>query len=304
MARLALVLLLLAALVRPAEAQHFDLEVPRDSVRIGDVVVLHARIHIGPQQTLASPVAVPAGDLPEGARFVGVDSVVHQADRTLLIGDIRVTFFRTGRLRMPPLRLIVKATPDDRGFPLESEPFEVDVVPTLPAGNPTLKDIRDDLPAKQVDPLLVAGIVAAVAAGAWLARRRLARRPARAPVVAAVPAGANPADRAREALARIESEGWLERGEVDRHYEAVAAVMRAYFGEIDPRVHAAQTSTEVLQVLRTRRTNGTWRGTARVLNEADLVKFAGAAPVPLAARGYAGEARRIIDAWSGPAEDA
>ena len=145
---------------RARTAQHFGLELDRDSVKLGEVVVLRARIHIGPQQTLASPVPVVAEGLPDGARVVGVDSLQHQQDRTLLLGNVRMAFLRTGRLRIPPLRVIVKATPDDRGFPLESEPLYIDVVPSLPAGSPTLKDIRDQLPEQQVDPLLVVAAVA------------------------------------------------------------------------------------------------------------------------------------------------
>ncbi len=302
MRRLFYALLVLAASATRAHAQHFGLELDRDSVRLGEVVVLRARIHIGPQQTLASPVPVVAEGLPDGARVVGVDSLQHQQDRTLLLGNVRMAFLRTGRLRIPPLRVIVKATPDDRGFPLESEPLSIDVVPSLPAGSPTLKDIRDQLPEQRVDPLLV---VAAVAVGAgllWLARRRLARRPVARPVVIAADGVATPADVARAALSRIEQEGWVERGEMARHYEAIAAVMREYLESIDPRVHAAQTSTELLRVLASRRSNGTWHGTARLFGDADLVKFAGVSPDARTARAYAAGARTVIDAWASPGE--
>jgi uncharacterized protein (TIGR03382 family) len=302
MRRIVAAFLLLVVGAARAEAQHFDLEMNRDSVKLGEVVELHARIHIGPQQTLASPVPVVAEGMPDGGRVVGVDSLKHQADRTLLLGTVRMAFLRTGRLRIPPLRVIVKATPDDRGFMLESEPLYVDVIPTLPAGNPGLKDIRDQQPAQTVDPLMVAAAVAALVALAWLVRRRLARRPA--PVaVAPVAAGAvTAADVARAALARIEAEGWAERGDMDRYYDAIAAVMREYLGSIEPRVHAAQTSTEVLGVLAARRSNGTFHRTARLLGDADLVKFAGVSPDAGTARAYANGARDVIDAWARPGE--
>ena len=292
----------LAVSATHALAQHFGLELDRDSVKLGEVVVLHARIHIGPQQTLASPVPVVVEGLPDGARVVGVDSLQHQQDRTLLIGNVKLAFLRTGRLRIPPLRVIVKATPDDRGFPLESEPLSIDVVPSLPAGNPALKDIRDQLPEQRVDPLLVVAALAAAAGLLWFARRRLARRPAPAAAPVAVAAAASPADAARAALSRIEREGWAERGEMARYYEAIAAVMREYLESIDPRVHAAQTSTELLHVLATRRSNGTWHGTARLFGDADLVKFAGVSPDAGTARAYAAGARSVIDAWASPGE--
>jgi hypothetical protein len=302
MRRVFLALLLLAMSATRAHAQHFDLELSRDSVTLGQVVDLRARIHIGPQQTLASPVPVVAEGLPEGARVVGIDTLKHQADRTLLLGGVRMAFFRPGRLRIPPLRVIVKATPDDRGFMLESEPLYVDVVPSLPAGNPTIKDIRDQLPEQKVDPLTVVAAIAALVALAWLARRRLARRPAVAAHAPEVAGALTPADVARAALSRIEAEGWVERGDMGRHYEAVAAVMREYLGSIDPKVHAAQTSTELLRVLSTRRSNGTWHGTARLLGDADLVKFAGVSPDARTARSYVAGARTVIDAWASPGE--
>jgi hypothetical protein len=87
-----------------------------------------------------------------------------------------------------------------------------------------------------------------------------------------------PAEVARAALARIEQEGWIDRGDMGRYYESIAAVMREYLESIDPKVHAAQTSTELLGVLATRRSNGTWHGTARLFGDADLVKFAGVSP--------------------------
>lgn len=295
-------LLVLALPATRAEAQHFELELMQDSARVGEVVELHARIHIGPQQTLASPVPVVAEGMPDGGRLVGVDSLRHQQDRTLLLGTVRMAFLRTGRLRIPPLRVIVKPTPDDRGFLLESEAVYIDVVPTLTAGNPSLKDIRDDLPEPQVDPLLVAAGLAAVAAVAWFVRRQLARRPVRAPIAVPGAVVATPADVARAALGRIEQEGWAERGDMARHYEAVAAVIREYLESIDPKVHASQTSTELLNVLAMRRLNGTWHGTARLFGDADIVKFAGVSPDARTAHDYVAGARKVIDAWSSPKE--
>ncbi len=298
-----LLLLLLGLLPRVAYAQHFALEADRDSARLGEVVVLHARIHIGPQQTLASPLPVVAEGLPDGARVVAVDSLRHQEDRTLLLGDVRMAFLRPGRMRIPPLRVIVKATPDDRGFLLESEALYVDVVSTLPAGNPALKDIRDQLPERQVDPLLVASMVAGLVTLAWLVRRRLARRqvPVQAAVMVAAPVSS--ADAARAAISRIEQEGWPERGETARHYEAIAAVVRSYLESIDPKVHAAQTSSELLGVLASHRANGTWHGTARLFGDADLVKFAGVSPDATTAHAYASGARGVIDAWASPGDE-
>jgi hypothetical protein len=177
---IAILLMVLGA--APAEAQHFDLEMSRDSVKLGEVVELQARIHIGPQQTLAYRVPVVAEGMPDGGRVVGVDSLEHQADRTLLIGKVRMACLRTGRVRIPPLRVIVKATPDDRGFMLESEPLYVDVVPTLPAGSPSLKDIRK---CRSRPSIRSRWPLYGRARGSLFVRRGTARRhPAVAPVTA------------------------------------------------------------------------------------------------------------------------
>lgn len=306
MRRFALAILLLAAwatrLEAQYEAQYFGLELSRDSVKLGEVVELHARVFIGPQQTLASHMPVAAEGLPDGGRIVGVDTLEHQADRKQLLGTVRMAFLRTGRFRISPFRVIVRATPYDRGFLLESEPLYITVVSTLPAGNPSLKDIRDQLPEQQVDPLLVVAAVAAVAVLAWLVRRRLARRPAVAKAAAPVAGVLTPAELARAAIGRIEQEGWAERGDMPRYYEAIAAVMREYLESIDPKVHASQTSSELLRVLASRRSNGTWHGTAQLFGDADLVKFAGVSPDAKTAHAYAAGARTVIDAWSRPAE--
>jgi len=317
MRRFALPILLLAAcatrLEAQYEAQYFGFEMNRDSVKLGEVVELHARVYIGPQQTLVSHTPVTVEGLPDGGRVVGIDTLEHQADRKQLLGTVRMAFLRTGRLRIPPFRVIVRATPYDRGFALESEPLYINVIPTLPAGNPSLKDIRDQQPELGLDPLLVAAAVAGLVVLAWLVRRQLARRPVPAAVAPVAAGEVTAADVARAALARIEQEGWAERGEMDRYYEAIAAVMREYLESIEPRVHAAQTSTELLGVLGRRVIPGNiilsevkdrlaLPGTARVLGDADLVKFAGVAPDTRTARAYATGARDVIDAWAQPGE--
>jgi hypothetical protein len=161
MRRFAHAILLLAVCATRAEAQYeaqyFGLEMNRDSVKLGEVVELHARVYIGPQQTLVSHTPVSVEGLPDGGRIVGMDTLEHQADRKQLLGTVRLAFLRTGRLRIPPFRVIVRATPYDRGFVLESEPLYIDVIPTLPAGSPALKDIRDQVPAQTIDPVMVAG---------------------------------------------------------------------------------------------------------------------------------------------------
>ncbi len=132
------------------------------------------RIHIGSQQNVASNSAVLA-DLPEGVRLISQDTLTRHSNaammrdgRALLTGEVRLAFFRPGRQRVPPLRVILKGVASDRGLPLESEASYVEVVPTLPAGNPSLKDIRDQRPETSVDPMLVAAVAVLVLGLGWL----------------------------------------------------------------------------------------------------------------------------------------
>jgi hypothetical protein len=305
MRRLALPLILLLCSAAPAVAQRYDVEMSADSVRIGQVVTMKERIHIGAQQNVVSPLAMLA-DLPDGVRLVSQDTLVRHSSpemmrdgRALLTGEVRLAFFRIGRQRIPPLRVILKGVASDRGLPLESEVQYVEVVPTLPAGNPQLKDIRDQQPETTIDPMLVAAAAVLLLGLGWAGRRWWRRRPVALAVDSVVRPPATAAESAREALARIEAEGWAERGEMAKYYEAIAGVMRQYLGTVEPQVHAAQTSTELLQVLASRRSNGAWHGAARVFGDADLVKFAGIRPDIRTAQSYAAGARRMIDAWAG-----
>ena len=151
--------------------------------------------------------------------------------------------------------------------------------------------------------MLVAAVAVLVllALGGWR-RRWWRRRPVAAAAITVAHAPETAAESARQALARIEQEGWAERGEMARYYEAIAGVMRQYLGTVEPSVHAAQTSTELLRALAARRTNGAWHGAARVFGDADLVKFAGITPDVRTARAYALGARHLIDAWAGEPE--
>ena len=46
---------------------------------------------------------VVAEGLPDGGRVVGIDTLEHQAERTLLLGTVRMAFLRTGRRPHPAI---------------------------------------------------------------------------------------------------------------------------------------------------------------------------------------------------------
>jgi hypothetical protein len=298
--RCALVLVVSGVLASaPASAQHFSLEraAAADSVLVGEVVVFRARVHIGPQQNLASPVPAVVGELPDGVRLLGADTLKPDGKRTVLAGDVRVAFYRPGRHQVPQLRLILKAIASDRGQALEPDPAWVDVGTTLPPGNPSLKDIRDGLPKAPVHPLVWFGGLGLAAAGAVVIRYWLRARK-RAPALSAhsaISADTTPLSRAQAELDRLAAAGWTD---ADQYYEQVAEVLRRYFVEVAPGTSRAQTSRELLSALAARNANGAWTGTQRALQEADLVKFAGMTPSREAARAWTEAVRGLIGQWN------
>ncbi len=304
---LPLALLASLSVVSAAQAQYFGLELRQDSARVGEVVTLHVKIHIGIQQNLADRVPSLVGPLPDGVRLVGMDtlSVKRTMEGAVLEGDVRFAFYRPGIQDIPPMRLILRPIASDRGQVMEPEPRSIRIVSVLPEGNPSLKDIRDEWPRQPVNPWLVAMLFAAGMALVWgirLAAGRFARRPgARTPgrpvIVAATPLS--------QALAELDalSRRRLYESDVTAHYEAVAEIMRRYFLEVAP-VTRAQTSTELLRALSRMSSNGAWHTTRDVLGVADLVKFAGEKPGAVEASRWTDHAREALRAWSetlGPA---
>ncbi len=299
-ATLAVLLLVPGLAVRPASAQFFGLERagPDDSVLVGEVVTFHARVHLDPVLLLTTPVPVLVGDLPDGVRFLGADTLRLNRERTVLSGDVRFAFYRPGRQQVPPLEVTLKPIVANIGHRVESEPAAVTVGSTLPPGNPTLRDIRDDLPAAPVNPLVwIGAVVAALAAvlGArFLHRRRKTATQVSLPDSASVPATA--LARAQAALDQLAAASWSD---ADQYYAQVTDVLRQYLIEVAPAVSPALTSRELLAVLHHPSANGAWSGMQRVLTAADVVKFAGQRPSAVTARAWTDDVRHLLAAWDG-----
>lgn len=296
--RVTLAALLLGLAARPASAQFFGLERagPDDSVLVGEVVTFHARVHLDPVLLLTNPVPVLVGDLPDGVRFLGADTLRLNPDRTVLSGDVRFAFYRPGRHQVPPLEVMLKPIVANIAQRVESEPVAVTVGSTLPPGNPTLRDIRDDLPKAPVSPLVwlgagVAALGVVLAARALRRRRRTAGRAA-LPVAASAPATA--LARAQAALEQLAAASWTD---ADQYYEQVTSVLRQYLIEVAPAVNPAQTTRELLIVLHHPSANGAWSGMQRVLTAADVVKFAGQRPSSVTARAWTDDVRHLLAAW-------
>lgn len=291
-------------MARPAAAQYFGLELTQDSARIGEIVTLHVKIHIGIQQNVVDRLPSLVGPLPDGVRLVSMDtlSVKRTMEGAVLEGNVRFAFYRPGLQDIPPMRLILRPIASDRGQVMEPEPQSIRIVSVLPEGNPSLRDIRDEWPRQPVNPWVVAALVAAGIALAWgvrragqrWARRQDARAPGRLEGTATAPTPL------AQALADLEALGKrrLYESDVTAHYDAVAEIMRRYFIEVAPVTTRAQTSTELLRALGRMSSNGAWHATRDVLGGADLVKFAGRKPGAAEASRWTDHARDAITAWS------
>jgi hypothetical protein len=186
---------------------------------------------------------------------------------------------------------------------LSSDSAFVEIVPLLPAGNPSLKDIKELEPAtrRDVRPMLLAAIVALALGGMWWWRRK--RRDsfvvaAGPPSLAPVPEPTTPYQQALAELDRIEQAGWPARGEVARHYEAAVDVLRDYLEMAQGVPARERTSAELLWALPPNLTESHGRDAlADLLEEADMVKFAKYRPGSAAAADYLERARGLLRLW-------
>jgi hypothetical protein len=279
-------------------------EVTPDSARrhVGDPVGLRFRVRLDERDLLYDTVPRPLTDLPEGVHILAVEKLRRGTDR-IYTGQAQVAFYRTGRQAVPlfglPFMRAVKGV--TRGI-LTSDSAFVEIEPLAPAGNPSLKDIKEIERQPGPDARVLAGLLgAAVVAlvGGLLSRRR--RAPPLAPAEGAVPPATalGPYASALARLSEIELERWPARGEVERHYEAVADVLRQYLEHAHAIPALERTTSELRWALPPVLAEaGLGERCAALLREADLVKFARRRPDEMAAAALLLAARDLLGAWN------
>jgi hypothetical protein len=297
-----LVVVLVALLVFPAHAhaQYFELTPERDSATVGDVVTLHARLHIGIQQRLTEPVPMPVERLPDGMRLVSSDTLRRGADGAYS-GAVKLAFYRPGPQAVPLFRVRIRLG-GDVPMTMSHAPPTITIVPVLTPGPQELKDIRPLAPVGGMSPLpFVAAAALALLAlfvSQWARRRRAAAlaEPIAEPLPESLPP--TPYERARARLEELARTGWAEH-DVTRYYDAVADVLRDYFSAVANSVAPGTTAAELARLLAGhRRPEPLRRRTVRVFTDADLVKFASVRPDAPVAEAYLAEARAVLDGWS------
>ena len=304
-----LVLALGAAAAQPARAQtpdwasqSFDMTAVPAHATVGDSVTVRFRIHLHERDLLSDSVPRPTSDLPEGVRLLEVAPLKKTGDRALE-GYARLAFYRVGRRPLPPFGLpFARIVSGQRGILVSDSAF-VDIDSVAPAGNPTLKDIKEIERQRGPDPRVLAGVLGAGAlAGLWLLLRGRRRATSLADPAAADagpdPVVLGPYEAALARLTQIERERWPMRGEVDRHYEAVADVVRRYLEEAHGIPALERTTGELVCALPPALADqGVRDRCAALLADADLVKFARRRPDDADPARLIHAARDLLRAW-------
>jgi len=182
MARLAgaVALVLLTVTSAPAQGpgltdQDFEVTPEPGRVHVGDPVSLRFRVRLDERDLLYDTVPRPTADLPDGVRILSVEKLRRGEDR-IYTGQARVAFYRTGRQAAPVFGLpFMGAVKGVTRATLRSDSAFVEIEPVAPAGNPSLKDIKEIERQRGPDPRLVAGLLGAAAValvGALLGRRQ------------------------------------------------------------------------------------------------------------------------------------
>lgn len=232
-----------------------------------------------PTLTVGDPVeatleVVVAGDgsevrFPDWSKGWGEAEVLDagEVERTV-VGDgvrlrqrLRLTAFEPGKIALPPVAVRIGSGGETATTPAG---LELEVRSVLPPDEAEAEPLPPEPPRRYPAPeaalWTIGALVAAIAAAAWLARRR-ARATAPQPEAA-------PLEELFAALARLPAEA------PEPAHGHLSAVLRRYLGRaLD--FHAVESSTrEVERALAARHLDPSLiHRTARLLRESDLVKF-------------------------------
>ena len=304
--RVVLALAPLALMAGPARAQSltdfrsFEVAASPAKATVGDSIVLSFRLHLNERDLLTDTVPAPADELPAGVRVLSVDRLQRGADRAFT-GRAVIALYRPGVQDIPAFGVPwVQVVTGHRGV-VTTAPATVEIVPVLPAGNPTLRDIREPEPPRGPGPLPLAAagaLGAAVLVWALLRGRPRARLATVAETPPEAAAARGPWEEALAGLDRLAAERPEGRDAIAAWYAAGADVLREYLESAERLPARERTTSELLWALPPRLGEGGLRRRLQeILWRADLVKFARARPGSDDRATFLADARELLIRW-------
>ncbi len=175
-----------SAAAQLSEGRSFNIVAEPAKVGLGDSVTVRFRLTLNERDLLTDTVPRPVSELPEGIRILSVEKLRRGADR-VFTGTAVLAFYRPGKRVIPSFGVPwVQVVTGHRGV-VAHEAGEVEVTAILPAGNPSLRDIREPAAPRSLGVLW--GLLGAlgVAALVRLVTRRRAAVPPAPPETEAAP---------------------------------------------------------------------------------------------------------------------
>jgi hypothetical protein len=298
--RAASLLLMLLPAGLAAQSLTITPDVPR--ALVGDEVTLSVTVTLLPEQELLDLVPRNLFPPPSGTRVLHVDTL-RKTGPLEYRGKIRMTWFRVGPQPVPTFSLLYRPEPKALPDTLVHAPVAMEIASLLPAGNPSLKDIKPLLPIGGPVWAQLAFLAALVSAGfGWLWYKG---RPKRRVVVPEPEPALDPGPfvRALERLDQLEAEAIASGNGVVPLYGDVAAILRKCLVEIGALPHLGLTTPETpVRLPAPLRQRGAADRLHGVLRDADLVKFAAVRPDLGTAREHLQAARALLGDWRAVAQ--
>ena len=260
-----------------------------DTVRIGDPFYVRLRVQAPPGARIEFPTGPDTAGTVQALDPVRLTSGGDSATTTDQTATYRVAAWDVGSQPIALGEVVVRLGGDERRVTVQ--PLRVFVRTVLPADSALRvpKPARPPFPyARPIWwPWLLLGAAIVLLLVAWWWWRRRSRRP-----VVVVPV--DPYARAKQELDRIEALRLLDAGERGRYVALVVEVVREYLAARYAATSLAMTSSELQRAVRDERFVPRDR-LARLLDEADLVKFARRPLSVERARELGREARAVIE---------
>jgi hypothetical protein len=266
--------LLFGAGSAPASAQRVRTALLPDTATVGDVIRAVVWVDLPADWKVALPDSLPGTDTLENAGKRQVSERTVQGGQIEVTGTYPVTPWRTGDLSLPRIRVHFVGAGMDSLVQASFPRLHVRSVLPADTAKQQPKPPRDVLgPNRLLWPWIVAAILALLLLALlarWLWRRWRRRAETVAlPVEERLP----PRERALRELDAARAAGLLDGGEVKTFYVRSSEAVRHYLDALNPAWGADRTTSELIPRLRVVDL-GVAAGLARLLDRADLVKFA------------------------------